>query len=117
MRASMVQTLTLGRKRFVVIPEAEYKRLTRSRNGKTTDKVALPVLQRPDPAGNVPAVEYARASLARKIIQARRAAGLGQAELARRAGVRPETLNRIEKGRNTPDTATLAKISRALKLD
>jgi transcriptional regulator with XRE-family HTH domain len=60
-------------------------------------------------------VEYARASLARKIIKARRTAGLTQADLARRAGIRPETLNRIEKGRTTPDVATIAKIERALE--
>lgn len=65
--------------------------------------------------GNYPAVEYARASLARKIIKARRMAGLAQAELARRAAIRPETLNRIEKGRTTPDTSTIVKIERALK--
>ena len=34
--------------------------------------------------------------------------------LARRAAIRPETLNRIEKGKTTPDTATIAKIERAL---
>jgi len=66
-------------------------------------------------AGDYPAVEYARASLARKIIKARRQAGLTQAELARRAAIRPETLNRIEKGKTTPDTATIAKIERALE--
>jgi len=42
-------------------------------------------------------------------------AGLSQAELARRAAIRPETLNRIEKGKTTPDTATIAKIERALE--
>jgi transcriptional regulator with XRE-family HTH domain len=34
--------------------------------------------------------------------------------LARRAGIRPETLNRIERAKTTPDVATLAKIDRAL---
>ena len=72
-------------------------------------------LSKSDARGNYPAVEYARASLARKIVKARRMAGLSQAELARRAAIRPETLNRIEKGRTTPDTATIAKIERALK--
>jgi DNA-binding XRE family transcriptional regulator len=115
MAARMVQTLTLGRKRFVVIPEAEYKRLTSSETGGDGGGVELLPLPKADAEGNLPAVEYARASLARKIIKARRAAGLSQAELARRAGVRPETLNRIEKGRNTPDTATIAKISRVLE--
>lgn len=114
MGSPMVQTLTLGRKRFVVIPEAEYNRLTRSRT-RDGDERRLPSLPRADAGGNVPAVEYARASLARKIIKARTEAGLSQAELARRAGVRPETLNRIERGRNTPDTATIAKISRVLE--
>ena len=76
-----------------------------------TDTNTLP---RPDAAGLVPAVAYARTSLASKIIKARRAAGLTQAALARRAAIRPETLNRIEKGKTTPDTATIAKIERAL---
>ena len=60
-------------------------------------------------------MEYARASLARKIVKARRMAGLTQADLARRAGIRPETLNRIEKGRTTPDVATIARIERAIE--
>jgi transcriptional regulator with XRE-family HTH domain len=40
--------------------------------------------------------------------------GLSQAEVARRAGIRPETLNRIEKAKVTADTATVTKISRVL---
>jgi ribosome-binding protein aMBF1 (putative translation factor) len=51
-----------------------------------------------------------RASLAEKLVRRRHAAGLSQAELARRAGVRPETLNRIERGRTTPDFATVRKL-------
>jgi DNA-binding XRE family transcriptional regulator len=51
-----------------------------------------------------------RASLAEKLVRRRRAAGLSQAELARCAGVRPETLNRIERGRTTPDFATVRKL-------
>lgn len=86
----------------------------RSRVSQGALGVAFPVLPRPDAQGNYPAVEYARASLARKIIKARRQAGLTQAELARRAAIRPETLNRIEKGKTTPDTATIVKIERAL---
>jgi transcriptional regulator with XRE-family HTH domain len=41
-------------------------------------------------------------------------AGLSQRELARQAGVRFETLCRIEKGRHTASTATLAKLEEAL---
>jgi DNA-binding XRE family transcriptional regulator len=49
-------------------------------------------------------------SLAEKLARRRQASGLSQAELARRAGVRPETLNRIERGRVTPDFATIRKL-------
>ena len=51
-----------------------------------------------------------RASLAEKLVRRRRACGLSQAELARRAGVRAETLNRIERGHTTPDFATVRKL-------
>lgn len=54
------------------------------------------------------------ANLAEKLIRRRQAAGLGQAELARRAGIRPETLNRIERGRTTPDFATIRKLVLAM---
>jgi len=73
-----------------------------------------PTLPEPNAQGRYPAVEYARASLARKLIRRRRAAGLTQAELAHRAGIRAETLNRIERGATTPSVATVEKIDRAL---
>ena len=72
-------------------------------------------LPKPDAQGNYPAVEYARASLARKIIRDRVAAGLNQRELATMAGVRVETLCRIETGKHTPSVPTVDKIDRALK--
>jgi DNA-binding XRE family transcriptional regulator len=51
-----------------------------------------------------------RTDLARRLIARRTRAGLTQVELARRAGVRVETLNRIERGRTTPDFATVRKL-------
>jgi DNA-binding XRE family transcriptional regulator len=57
-----------------------------------------------------PALDLDRASLAEKLARRRRVAGLSQAELARQAGIRPETLNRIERGRTTPDFATIRKL-------
>ena len=51
-----------------------------------------------------------RTSLAEKLARRRLAASLSQAELARQAGIRPETLNRIERGRTTPDFATVRKL-------
>jgi DNA-binding XRE family transcriptional regulator len=59
-------------------------------------------------------IDLDRASLAGKLIRRRNAAGLSQAELARRAGIRPETLNRIERGRSTPDFATVRKLVLAI---
>ena len=108
----IVKIFELAGKRWAIMPERDYKRLA-AHAGETT--IEGPALPRSDSHGNYPAVEYARASLARKIIKARRTAGLSQAELAQRAGIRPETLNRIEKGKSTPDTATIAKIERALE--
>jgi len=55
-------------------------------------------------------LDFDRTTLAEKITRRRRAAGLSQAALARRAGIRPETLNRIERGRTTPDFATIRKL-------
>jgi len=107
------QTLHFAGKEFVVIERTEYERLARSKGA--ADEHGLPALPGPDADGNVPAVAYGRALLARKLILARRRAGLSQAELARRAKIRAETLNRLEKGRHNPDEKTFNKIEAALK--
>jgi HTH-type transcriptional regulator / antitoxin HipB len=96
-------------KRMVLLEESEYERL------RAKADEGEPLLPAPDADGNYPAVAYARASLARKIVRQRRRLGLTQAELARRAGIRPETLNRLEQGKHTPTVATVEKIDRALR--
>jgi DNA-binding XRE family transcriptional regulator len=101
-----VQTVVLAGQRFVILPEGEYQRLT----GRGEE----PPLPSPDANGNYPAVVAGRVLLARDILRGRRAAGLTQVELARLAGIRPETLNRIEKGKHTPTVATVEKIDRVL---
>ena len=106
-----VRYLDLAGKKWAILPEAEYRRLL-ARSG---ERAGLPHLPSPDAKGTLPAVEYARASPAREIIRRRRAAGLAQAQLARLAGIRPETLCRIERGKSTPDVAIIAKIERALQ--
>src|SRR6185436_7643759 len=73
-----------------------------------------PPLPKPNSDGTVNAVDYARASIAREIITRRQAAGMTQTELAKAAGVRVETLNRIENARHTADVATIAKLDAAL---
>lgn len=56
-----------------------------------------------------------RAIMARDIIRSRRALGWSQAELARRAGIRAETLNRIEQAKRSPSLSTFDKVHRALE--
>ena len=107
-----LQTLNLMGREFVVIERREYERLARARGG---ERDTLPPLPKADTHGNVPAVAYGRALLARRLVLARRRAGLTQAELARRASIRPETLNRLEKGRHNPDERTFNKIEAALR--
>ncbi|MFI5379589.1 MAG: helix-turn-helix domain-containing protein [Tepidisphaerales bacterium] len=99
--------------RFVLVPESEYDRLrelTRELAGGDG-----PPLPKPDAKGNVPAVEYARVTLARKLIRDRRRAGLTQAELACTAGIPAATMARIENGKVTPDPVVFGKIHRALE--
>jgi DNA-binding XRE family transcriptional regulator len=104
------QNIELDGKPYVLLPRDEYDRLT------TLAKAAdLPPLPEPNANGNYPAVDYARASLARKIIRDRVAAGLSQRQLALRAGVRVETLCRIETGKHTPSVATIDKLDLVLR--
>ena len=102
--------VTLNGREYVILPSEEYERLT------GLARVAeMPALPEPDEEGNYPAVDYARASIARDLVKQRVLRGLTQRELARLAGVRVETLCRIETGRHTASTATLAKLERALR--
>lgn len=96
-----MQTIVLDGKRFVIVPEADYRQL-----------LALPPA---DAAGNRPAVAAMRAILGRDIVGDRERLGWTQAELARRAKLRVETLNRIETGKHTPTLATIQKIEAALQ--
>jgi DNA-binding XRE family transcriptional regulator len=100
----------LGGREYVILPRAEYERLA-----KLARVAELPALSGPDVQGHYAAVEYARKSIARDVVRQRVALGLNQRELARRAGVRVETLCRIETGKHTASTATLARLARALQ--
>ena len=109
----MVATMTMNGKRYVLVPEDEYELLRLRPVGR--DDADLPPLPEIGPDGTYPAIEYATVSLARKLILDRRRVGLSQAELARRAGIRVETLNRIERAKVSPSVRTVDKIDRALR--
>ena len=103
-------SVNLQGREWVILPREEYERL------QGLARIAeMPALPHGDSEGNVPAVEYARASIAREIILRRVQVDLSQKALAELAGVRVETLCRIENGRQTASTATVAKIDRALR--
>jgi len=65
--------------------------------------------------GNHPAIAATDALISQGLVRDRKGAGLSQRELARRAGIRVETLNRAERGVVVPDVRTLRKIERALR--
>jgi ribosome-binding protein aMBF1 (putative translation factor) len=104
---SDVQTVTLDGKRFVIMPEADFQRFVADRVGE-----GLPTA---DKKGNRSAVTAMRAVIARDIVRDRQKLGWSQAELARRAGIRVETLNRLEGGKHSPSVATIQKIDDAFQ--
>ncbi len=108
------QTVDVGGTRLVILPERDYEALCRSA-GQAAREEGLPAFPKPGRDGTMPAMQFARVSMARDIIRERRALGLSQQMLADRAGIRQETLSRIETAKHTATPATISKIERALK--
>jgi DNA-binding XRE family transcriptional regulator len=110
------QVVDVKGKRFVMIEERELQRLERlAGEALASAPAGLPALLPADAQGNRPAVEFARVSIARSIQKDRQAAGLSQQELARLAGVRQETVCRLESGKHSPTVRTVEKIDRVLQ--
>jgi DNA-binding XRE family transcriptional regulator len=101
------------RRRFRI--DASPLPLTRRGRRNAATAAAQPPLPEPNDDGNVPALEFVRATIARDILRERKALGLTQGELAKLAGVRQETLCRLETGRHSPTVRTVKKIDRALR--
>src|SRR5437773_194372 len=95
-------------KRFVLLDEKIFA-------GIVDQMRDLPDLPPADADGTREALPFARVSIARNIIRQRKMLGWSQRELARQSGVNVETLNRIEKGRVIAETATIARLDRALR--
>lgn len=105
------EAMMIHGKRCVAIEEKELRRLERLADREP----ALPSFPPADAKGNRPALEYIQVSIARDIIKERRALGLSQLALAELAGLRQETLSRLESGKHSPTVRTVDKIDRALK--
>ena len=107
------QTVTIvNGKRFVMVEEAKLRRLEKLARLAESE---LPPWPPADAQGNRPALDYIRASIARDIIKERRALGLSQAQLAELAGLRQETLSRLESGKHSPTVRTVEKIDAGVK--
>ena len=109
----ILQKMKIEGKRCVAIEESEFRRLERL--AKRAENPLLPRFPPADAKGNVPAFEYMQVSLARDIIKERRALGLSQLQLAELAGLRQETISRLESGKHSPTVRTVDKIDQALK--
>ena len=111
-----VQHIDVGGQRFVLLPQSEYERLCAKQNrAMATVDDDLPALPEADKNGRFPAIEYVRITLARGLIRDRRAAGMTQERLAKLAGVRQETISRLESGKHSATPRTVDKIDRVLQ--
>ena len=108
------QTISIAGTRLVVMEQAEYER-SWNLAGQQVQDDTLPPHPKPDKRGLVPALEFTRISMARDIIRERKGLGLSQTELADLAGLRQETISRLESGKHTASPRTIDRIDKALK--
>jgi len=104
-----VKTITLAGVEYVVLPRADFDRLSAPR--RRPDPPSLP---KPNARGEVPAVAYGRASIAREIATRMDKAGLSVEQLARAAKVRPATIERLLTGAAAPGEGVVEKLDRVL---
>jgi len=102
-----MQTISVANDELVVLARRDFDRLMEKAG-------MLPARPRGDARGNVDARAAIDVSIARDLITDRIRHGWTQTELARRSGVRLETISRIESGKHVPRQETLLKLDRAL---
>lgn len=109
MKVKEVQSVIINDERYVLVPDREYARL------RQINADGLPPLPLKDERGRRDLMEYGMYSIARDMVLMRRSAGLSQPQLAKLAGLRTETICRVESGKHMPTVRTLQKIERAIK--
>jgi ribosome-binding protein aMBF1 (putative translation factor) len=114
-KSSKQQRGTAGQIARLRAENARLRAEIRTLRNQTHMASTAPALPPPDATGNYPAGETIRAILAQQLVKRRRAAGWTQEELAARAGIRQETVSRIECGKNAPNVATVDKLDRTLR--
>lgn len=102
-----LQTISIANDELVVLSRKDFDRLMEKAG-------MLPARPRRDADGNVNARAAIDISIARELVGDRIGRGWTQTELARRSGVRLETISRIESGKHIPRQETLLKLDRAL---
>ncbi len=102
-----LQTISIANDELVVLSRKDFDRLLEKAG-------MLPSRPRRDARGNVEARAAIDVSIARDLVNDRIRHGWTQTELARRSGVRLETISRIESGKHVPRQETLVKLDRAL---
>jgi DNA-binding XRE family transcriptional regulator len=110
-RGIRYQVLDLNGVRYAVVKEMTLRQLCKKAGAVLLDAEA----GQASPQAGLSALDIDDHILARRLVERRKRVGLTQAELARRAGIRVETLNRVERARTTPDFATVRKLVLAMK--
>jgi DNA-binding XRE family transcriptional regulator len=106
-----IRRVTLSRRAYVMVPPKQWKALVGggSVRGAAASQRILP------PRDGSYTNQDVRVSLANKMAARRKAAGMTQQQLAKRAGVRVETISRLENAMHMPGARTFEKLERAFK--
>ena len=98
------------------VPSGQIVVLSREEFDQLAEKAGVfPPLPQVDENGNSDAMAFMDATIARGLIRRRIEAGLTQKALAKLAGVRLETISRLESGKHAPTRETVFRIDRAIK--